>query len=353
MLNWSDIQQRYEELARELTSPSFDNTKRHQYQKEYSYLSSLLEKHAEIVQIQEQLQQLQQQARDNTDPELAQLFQEELTQIQQRLDSLNNELEALAFPPNPLDDRSVFLEIRAGTGGQEAALFAGDLTRMYTNYALKKNWRVSVVSVSQTELKGFREIVMHIEGKQVYGHLKHESGVHRVQRVPQTETSGRVHTSTATVAVLPEAEEVDVSINPSDLRIDTFRAGGAGGQHVNKTESAIRITHLPTGIVVSCQDDRSQHKNKAKGMKMLLSRLLAHQMEKHQQETSKMRREQVGTGERAEKVRTYNFPQNRVTDHTVEITLKSLDRFIEGNMDEVIEALRAREREQRKLSVTN
>jgi peptide chain release factor 1 len=247
-----------------------------------------------------------------------------------------------------MDDRSVYLEIRAGAGGQEAALFAGDLQRMYTNYALKKGWRVEVDSLSTTDLGGMREVVLHIEGRGVFGHLRFESGVHRVQRVPQTETQGRVHTSTATVAVLPEAEEVDVTINPADLRIDTFRAGGAGGQHVNKTDSAIRITHVPTGTVVSCQEDRSQHKNRAKAMKMLQSRLLAVQMEKQQLEMSQQRKEQVGTGDRAEKVRTYNFPQNRVTDHQVDVTLKKLDMVMEGALDEIVDALRKKARESRR-----
>ena len=226
-------------------------------------------------------------------------------------------------------------------------MFAGDLQRMYTNYAERTGWKVFVEEASPTDLGGFKDIVLFIKGKGVYGHLKRESGVHRVQRVPATETAGRIHTSTATVAVLPEAEDIDVTINPADLRIDTFRSGGAGGQHVNKTESAIRITHIPTGIVVSCQEDRSQHKNKAKALKMLQSRILAAQMEQQEQERSKQRKEQVGTGERAEKVRTYNFPQNRVTDHQVDLTLKHLDTVMEGNLDEIIQALRDKELQER------
>ena len=348
MLNWAEIQRRHEELSQQLSSPSLDIAQRQRYQKEYSLLATLLEKHQELVLLEQKLKQTKEQARANTDAELAELFTAEIQDFESQIAAINTALESLLFPPDPLDDRSVFLEIRAGTGGQEAALFAGDLARMYTNYALSKNWRVSIADASQTELKGYREIILHIEGKRVFGHLKHESGVHRVQRVPQTETSGRVHTSTATIAVLPEAEEVDVTINPSDLRIDTFRAGGAGGQHVNKTDSAVRITHIPSGLVVACQDDRSQHKNKAKAMKMLQSRLLVQQQEKQQEEMSKKRKELVGTGERAEKVRTYNFPQNRVTDHQVDITLKSLDRFIEGEIDEVVQALQEKDRQERR-----
>jgi len=219
---------------------------------------------------------------------------------------------------------------------------------MYTLYAQKNNWRVTVESFSTTDLGGYREIILHVQGKGVYGHLKYESGVHRVQRVPSTETQGRIHTSTVTVAVLPEAEEVDIQINPADLRIDVYRSSGAGGQHVNTTDSAVRVTHIPTGVAVACQEERSQHKNKAKAMKLLQSRLLAAQVEKSEAEMRKQRKEQVGTGERAEKVRTYNFPQNRVTDHQVDVTLKKLDMVMEGEMDDIIEALMQKEREERK-----
>jgi peptide chain release factor 1 len=254
----------------------------------------------------------------------------------------------LLAPAEELDDRDVYLEIRAGTGGQEAALFAGDLMRMYTAYAQSKGWRVTLESESTTDLGGYREVILHIKGHGAYGHFKFESGVHRVQRVPTTETQGRVHTSTVTVAVMPEADEVDVQINPSDLRIDVYRSSGAGGQHVNTTDSAVRITHIPTGVAVACQEERSQHKNKAKAMKMLQSRILAAQVEKQRAEMSKLRKEQVGTGERAEKVRTYNFPQNRITDHQVDITLKNLDVVMTGALDPIIDGLMAQEREERK-----
>lgn len=241
-----------------------------------------------------------------------------------------------------------FLEIRAGTGGQEAALFAGDLLRMYTLYAAKKGWKTAIVNESSTDLGGYREVVIEIKGKRVYGHLKHESGVHRVQRVPATETQGRVHTSTATVAVLPEVEDVEVNINPNDLRIDVYRASGAGGQHVNTTDSAVRITHIPTGVVVACQDERSQHKNKAKALKVLQSRIFASIQEKQEAEQSQKRKEMVGSATRSEKVRTYNYPQNRITDHQVDVTLKNLDVVMEGDLEPIIEALMQRDDAERR-----
>lgn len=284
----------------------------------------------------------------STDAEFQAMCAEELTRLKGEIQAAVDELEDLLFPPDERDNRSVFLEIRAGAGGQEAALFAADLMRMYLMYAAHKGWRASVMSESFTDLGGYREVVLFIEGKGVYGHLKHESGVHRVQRVPKTETAGRIHTSTATVAVFPEAEDVELSINPDELRFDFYRAGGAGGQHVNRTDSAVRITHLPTGLVVACQDERSQHKNKAKALKVLQSRLLSLQREKAASEKTQQRREMIGSGERSEKVRTYNFPQNRVTDHQVELTLSKLDRVMEGDLDDIVEALRRKEHEERR-----
>lgn len=342
------LQKRFDELSQELLSPSLDSSKRHRVQKELSYLSTVLSKLTHIEKIEQELADIKAQKTEQADTELLALFEEESQNLEMRLKFEQQELEELLYPPDELSSRSVFLEIRAGTGGQEAALFAADLMRMYMLYAQKKNWRVSVASVSETDLGGFREVILHIEGKNVYGHLKYESGVHRVQRVPSTETSGRIHTSTATVAVLPEAEEVELSINPQDLRIDVYRSGGAGGQHVNTTDSAVRITHIPTGLVVTCQDERSQHKNKAKALKVLQSRLLAQQQEKHEAEISQKRKQMVGTGERSEKVRTYNFPQNRVTDHQVNVTLNKLDMVMEGNLDEIIDALMERDKEERR-----
>ncbi len=345
---WEALQKRYDELNEKLISPALESSQRHLVQKEVSFLSTVLSKHRSIYDVEKQRAEVLVQQATNTDPELKALFEEELTNLTAQLEQEQRELEDLLYPADTMNDRSVFLEIRAGAGGQEAALFVGDLLRMYTLYAQKHNWRTSLVTASSTDLGGFREVILGIDGKNVFGHLKFESGVHRVQRVPATETAGRVHTSTATVAVLPEAEEVELSISPTDLRIDVYRSGGAGGQHVNTTDSAVRITHIPTGLVVTCQDERSQHKNKAKALKVLQSRLLSAQKEKQEAEMSQKRKEMIGTGERSEKVRTYNFPQNRLTDHQVEMTVKNLDMVMEGNLDEIIDALMAREREERR-----
>ncbi len=343
------IARRHAELADQLSGASLAREKRQELQRELSYLARLMEKGNDIEAARAAYAEVLKQAESEKDEQMLELYREETSDLEQKVTALCAELDLLMAPPNEHDERSVYLEIRAGTGGQEAALFAADLLKMYTNYALKKHWRVNVESESETDLGGYREVVLHIQGKNVYGYLKHESGVHRVQRVPHTEAAGRIHTSTATVAVLPEAKEVDVSIEPSDLRIDVFRASGAGGQHVNTTDSAVRITHIPSGVVVSCQDERSQHKNKATAMKMLKSRILAARVEAKQAEESAQRREQVGTGGRSEKVRTYNFPQNRVTDHQVNVTLKKLDMVMQGDLDEIIDALRLREYEVRRM----
>lgn len=342
------VQQRHDELLRYLSDSSLDRQKRQDYQKELNHLAPILAKQKELGAVEKELAHVQASAAQMHDTEMAQLFAEEIKVLVDRQATLVKELDALLAPSDTHDNRSVFIEIRGGAGGQEAALFASDLLKMYTHYAQQKGWKVSIESESGTDLGGYKEVILYVKGADVYGHLKRESGVHRVQRVPATETAGRVHTSTATVAVLPEADDVDISINPSDLRIDVYRASGAGGQHVNTTDSAVRITHIPTGVVVACQDERSQHKNKAKAMKILQARLLAFEEEKRMQEMSSQRKEQVGTGMRAEKVRTYNYPQNRVTDHQVDITLKKLDRVMEGDLDEIIQALRDAERAARK-----
>jgi len=333
------ITSRHEELSNQLLAGSVDSFARPKIQRELSQLSALIDLHKQLDDIHKQQEQIKEDLNHEQDADFKILLQEELHELEQQHIKITNTLEDTLFPADPIDDRECFLEIRAGTGGQEAALFASELIRMYMAYALKKGWRTSVVSISETDLKGVREAVLHIQGKQAYGHLKFESGVHRVQRVPQTETAGRVHTSTVTIAVLPEAEEVDISINTADLRIDVYRSSGAGGQHVNTTDSAVRITHIPTGVVVTCQDERSQHKNKAKALKVLKSRLFIAQQEKVDQERSLQRKEQVGTGMRSEKVRTYNFPQNRVTDHQAEITLQKLDMVMDGALDEIIDAV--------------
>ena len=274
------------------------------------------------------------------DAELKEIAQEELIELESRKDKLESDLKILLLPRDPNDDKNLILEIRAGTGGDEAALFAADLFRVYTRYAERKNWKYKVMDSSDTGIGGIKEAIVSIQGKGAFGMLKYESGVHRVQRVPKTETSGRVHTSAATIAVLPEAEDVDIEINDSDLKIDTYRASGAGGQHVNKTESAIRITHIPTGLVVTCQDESSQHKNRAAALKVLKSRLLASEQEKVAAERAAERRSLVSTGDRSAKIRTYNFPQGRVTDHRINFTSYKLNEILDGDITEVIEKLK-------------
>ncbi len=274
------------------------------------------------------------------DPELKELGEEEYHLAKDKLEQLESELQILLLPKDPDDERSVYLEIRAGAGGDESALFAGDLLRMYTRYAENNRWQVEIVSASPSEIGGYKEVIARIDGDGVYERLKFESGTHRVQRVPETEAQGRVHTSTCTVAVMPEADELDeIEINPADLRIDTFRASGAGGQHVNKTDSAVRITHLPTGVVVECQDDRSQHRNREKAMKVLAARLKDQQVQEQQQQEAEQRKSLVGTGDRSERIRTYNFPQGRITDHRINLTMHKLNLVMDGDLDELVQAL--------------
>jgi peptide chain release factor 1 len=274
------------------------------------------------------------------DPEMAELARDEVAEAQRRRDALEPELQRLLIPPDPNDQRNIFLEVRAGTGGAEAALFAGDLQRMYARYAEVRGWRTELVSESLGEMGGYKEVVMRISGNGVYSRLKFEAGTHRVQRVPTTESQGRVHTSACTVAILPEADAIDgVEVAAGDLRIDTYRASGAGGQHINKTDSAVRITHLPSGIVVECQDERSQHKNKARALSLLSAKLLAQAQDAQASEESAARRLQVGSGDRSERIRTYNFPQNRLTEHRINLTLYKLDEIMGGALDQVIEPL--------------
>jgi peptide chain release factor 1 len=267
------------------------------------------------------------------------LAKEEMEKLRSELQRKENELKVLLLPQDPNDEKNIILEIRAGTGGEEAALFAGDLFRMYTRYAELKGWKTEILSQNQTGLGGFKEVIVLISGERVYSRLKHEGGVHRVQRVPETEAQGRIHTSAVTVAVLPEAEEVDVQIDPEDLRIDVYRSSGHGGQHVNVTDSAVRITHIPTGLVVTCQDEKSQHKNKAKALKVLRSRLLDMQQAEQQSKITAERRSMVGSGDRSEKIRTYNFPQARVTDHRIGLTLYRLEAILQGQLDLVIDPI--------------
>jgi len=278
---------------------------------------------------------------EDPDPEVAELARAEIRELEERRDELDAELADLFTPKDPNDEKNALLEIRAGAGGDEAALFAADLFRMYLRYAETVGWKVERLSSSESASGGFKEVIALVEGEDVFSRLKYERGVHRVQRVPATEAQGRIHTSTVTVAVMPEAEEVDVHIDPNDLRIDVMRAGGPGGQSVNTTDSAVRVTHIPTGVVVQCQDEKSQHKNKAKAMLVLRSRLLEHEQQKAADERASERRAQVGTGERSEKIRTYNFPQSRVTDHRAGVTLHKLDAIMEGDLDELLDAVRS------------
>jgi peptide chain release factor 1 len=276
---------------------------------------------------------------DDPDPEIRKLVREEVDALKEKIVEAEHELRILLLPSDPNDERNIILEIRAGTGGEEAGLFAADLFRMYVRYAEMKGWKTEILSRHETGMGGLKEVIVSISGNKVYSRLKRESGVHRVQRVPETEAQGRIHTSAVTVAVLPEAEDVDVAINPEDLRIDVYRSSGCGGQHVNTTDSAVRITHLPTGLVVTCQDEKSQHKNKAKAMKVLRSRLLDMQLSEQQAKISEERKSMVGTGDRSEKIRTYNFPQARVTDHRIGLTLHRLDAVLQGNLDLILDPL--------------
>ncbi len=333
------IAERFEEITALLADPEIQNDQR-QFRalgQEYAQLEPVVEAYRRYVGNEEDIASARELL---ADPEMADLAQEELAGAEQLKSELEPALQLLLIPPDPNDQRNIFLEIRAGTGGAEAALFASDLYRMYLRYAEAHHWQSEIVSESPGEHGGYKEIVCRISGNAVYSRLKFESGTHRVQRVPETESQGRIHTSACTVAILPEAEEVDeVEINTSELRIDTFRASGAGGQHVNKTDSAVRITHLPSGIVVECQDERSQHKNKARALSLLQAKLLSQAQEAITSAQASSRKLQVGSGDRSERIRTYNFPQNRLTDHRINLTLYKLDEVMQGELDQVIEPL--------------
>ena len=336
------LQARHDELDRLLMDPKIHTQpgELQKYAKERADLDEILKAYDQYKALSRRIEETRQMLRDPAmEPELRQMAEVELQELNQQLISQEQHLQSLLLPKDPYDEKNIFVEIRAGTGGHEAALFAAELLRMYTKYAEKKGWRVEMISANPTGIGGFKEVILLIEGKGAYSHLKFESGVHRVQRVPVTEASGRIHTSAVTVAILPEAEEVDIRIDPKDLRIDTFCSSGPGGQSVNTTYSAVRITHLPTGLVVSCQDERSQLKNKAKGMRILRSRLLEMEKAKQEAEIAQKRKAQVGTGDRSEKIRTYNFPQNRVTDHRIGLTLHKLEEVLHGDLDELIKAV--------------
>ncbi len=334
------VESRFNELDRHMASPEVlanpDEYRR--VSVERSELAELVETYRKYKKMREELETNIELANEN-DPELAMLAKEEIPALEEQLEKIEERLRSLLLPKDPLDDKDVFLEIRAGTGGDEAGLFAADLFRMYARYAERKGWKVEIMSGNETGIGGYKEIIALIHGKGVYSRLKYERGVHRVQRIPVTEAGGRIHTSTSTVAVLPEADDVDVEMNEGDLRIDVFRSSGPGGQSVNTTDSAVRINHLPTGLVVSCQDEKSQHKNKAKAMRILKVRLQELARQEQEAEISSERRSQVGTGERSEKIRTYNYPQSRVTDHRIGHTHHRLAEFMDGDLDDTINRL--------------
>lgn len=335
------MEARYDELSHLLSMPETiaRQGEWQQYAKEHAGLTEIVTKYQAYREIDSEINSVEEMLAEKPDPEMVSFLTGELTRLAEQQALLEQQLRQMLLPKDPNDEKNVIVEIRAGTGGEEAALFAGNLFRMYTRYAERQGWKTEVLSGSLTDIGGFREIIFVVEGRGAFSRLKFESGVHRVQRVPATEASGRIHTSTATVAVLPEAEEVDVQIDPNDLRIDTFCSSGPGGQSVNTTYSAVRITHLPTGLVVSCQDEKSQHKNRDKAMRVLRARLLDMAEAEHQAAMAQTRRSQVGTGDRSERIRTYNFPQGRVSDHRIGLTLHRIEMVLDGDLDELLVSL--------------
>lgn len=340
------IEKRYEELCQLIAQPevSTDPSRLQPLAQEHASLDDIVTKYRKYKKVSQSIQDTQAMLDDGLDPEMVHLVKVELENLKQLQDNVLEELKLSLLPKDANETKDAIVEIRAGTGGEEAALFASDLFRMYSRYAQKKGWQVEIIDLNSKEIGGFKEVVFEVKGKGSFGHLKYERGVHRVQRVPKTEASGRIHTSTATVAVLPEVEEIDITINPDDIKMDFFRSGGAGGQNVNKVTTAVRITHLPTGIVAACQDERSQLRNRMKAMAVLRSRLYDIKQQKQLQETTEQRRSQIGSAERAEKIRTYNFPQDRVTDHRIGLTLHNLPKILDGEIDELIDALATNER---------
>lgn len=336
-----DIEKRYEELNGLMSDPNvYGNPSEYQkYAREHSELSDVVAEYREWKKTDRQLQENRRVLDEETDREILEMAREEVETLQQKKEEYEERLKMMLLPKDPRDDKSVIMEIRAGTGGEEAGLFAADLFRMYARYAEIKKWKMEVLSSNATGVGGYKEIVCNIQGKGAYSRLKYEAGTHRVQRVPATETQGRIHTSAVTVAILPEAEEVDVHINPNDLKIDVFRSSGPGGQSVNTTDSAVRMTHVPSGIVVSCQDEKSQHKNKERALKVLRARLYEEEQRRQQEAYAQNRKTQIGTGDRSERIRTYNYPQERITDHRVGLTLHKLTQVMQGDLDEMIDKL--------------
>jgi len=349
------IESKYDELSIKISDPSVmaDQKEWQKLCKEHADLEIIVLKYREYKKACDDLKADKEMLNDKIDSELKEMVEEEIKELESQIPDYEKELKLMLLPKDPNDSKNVFFEIRGGAGGEEAALFASDLFRMYTRYAERVGWKTEIMSANETDIGGFKEVVFMIKGEGAYSKLKYESGTHRVQRVPDTESSGRIHTSTATVAVLPEVEDVDVAINPNDLRIDVFRASGHGGQCVNTTDSAVRITHIPTGIVVSCQDEKRQLKNKEKAMKVLRARLYEMAEAERNAGIAEDRKNQVGTGDRSERIRTYNFPQGRVTDHRIGLTLYKLDQFLDGDIDEVIDALITAEQAEKMKSLGN
>ncbi len=333
-----ELERRFTELDSALTNPGISSRQRIEYSKERSELEGLVSVYRSLKDV---AKNIEENCGLLEDSDLASLARDEISALSEEKSALEGKLKGLLLPKDPNVGKNVFLEIRAGTGGDEAALFAADLLRMYTRYCENRRWKIEMITMNETGIGGIKELVAKIKGRDVYGKLQYESGVHRVQRIPSTEAGGRIHTSTATVAVLPEADEIDLHIEEKELKVDTFRSSGPGGQHVNKTDSAIRITHIPTGIVVQCQDDRSQQKNRAHAMAMLRSKLYEIEQRKRESHISRTRKDQVGSGDRSEKIRTYNFPQGRITDHRIGLTLHKIETVLEGEIDSLVEPLAA------------
>ncbi|MFW6274004.1 MAG: peptide chain release factor 1 [Halanaerobium sp.] len=336
-----ELVEKYQNLNTKLSDPEIinDSSRYQKLLKKHAKLKKIVEKYKEYKEVKKEIEEAEEMIELDDDPDVQELAEMEIEELQPKMERLEERLPIMLLPDDPNDEKNVIVEIRAGAGGDEAALFAADLYRMYSRYAENHGWKVEVMNANPSGVGGYKEIIFTVEGEDVFKHLKYESGVHRVQRVPSTESSGRIHTSTATVAVLPEAEEVDIDIDPNELRIDVYRSSGPGGQSVNTTDSAVRITHIPTDLTVSCQDEKSQHKNKSKAMRILRARLQEKKEQEKQKERAEARKSQVGTGDRSEKIRTYNFPQGRVSDHRINLTVHQLDKILDGDLAPVIDEL--------------
>lgn len=343
-----EIEARFEEIEGLISNPEImkDQTRYRELLQEHAHFKELVEEYRHYKRVSAELDDAKSMTETEKDPEMREMAKEEIKNLEATKRELAGRLKLMLIPKDPLDKKNIIMEIRAGTGGEEAALFASDLYRMYARYAEQKNWKLEIMSSNETGIGGFKEIVFSISGKNVYENLRYESGGHRVQRVPETESGGRIHTSAVTIAVLPEAEETDIEIKTEDLKVDVYRSSGPGGQSVNTTDSAVRITHLPTNLVVTCQDEKSQHKNKAKALRVLRARLYEIEEQKRQAERAETRRTQIGSGDRSERIRTYNYPQNRVTDHRINLTLYKLDSVLQGELDEIIDNLKVSSREE-------